>query len=182
MAAKRKPMCKKYGRLTVVSEAAIRRFNQASYWCQCECGNWVIALASSLRWGKTTSCGCGRAGKNNVNYKHGLYGSKTWGSHRAMLDRCYNPAAVSYGSHGALGVTVCRRWRARKGKGFLNFVADVGVRPPGMTLDRINPFGNYEPKNCKWADKFEQANNKRASEKNRIYLVSSFDDPDAVVF
>lgn len=74
-----------------------------------------------------------------------------------MLTRCTNTKQQSYAKYGAKGVKVCERWSV-----FENFLADMGERPEGMTLDRINPFGNYEPGNCRWASVAEQATNKRA--------------------
>lgn len=78
---------------------------------------------------------------------------KTW---IGMRKRCNTPGCSAYKHYGALGVLVCERWDI-----FDNFVADMGPRPAGLTLDRINPFGNYEPSNCRWATRAVQANNKR---------------------
>ncbi len=91
--------------------------------------------------------------------KHGLHGRKqkhplfkVWCE---MRYRCFNPNKHNYKYYGALGVTVCDRWMS-----FENFVADMGDRPKGATLDRIDYRGNYEPSNCRWADSKTQANNK----------------------
>lgn len=73
-----------------------------------------------------------------------------------MRQRCANPKAVSWKYYGALGVNVCDRWQT-----FANFLADMGEAPADRTLDRINPCGNYEPGNCRWATPKEQASNKR---------------------
>lgn len=74
-----------------------------------------------------------------------------------MIGRCYLSSNKSYVRYGAKGVTVCDRWR----ENFAHFVEDMGERPPGYTLDRIDPFGNYSPENCRWASKLTQSQNKR---------------------
>ncbi len=94
-------------------------------------------------------------GKNYLvggSVNHPLYG--TWGN---MHSRCKDLDNESY---GGAGVTVCKRWSGKKG--FLNFLSDMGDKPSKeYSIDRINPFGNYEPSNCKWSTPKEQANNKR---------------------
>lgn len=78
----------------------------------------------------------------------------TWSS---AIDRCHNPGSVSFKNYGGRGIAVCERWRCS----FDAFVADMGVRPDGTSLDRIDVNGGYSPNNCRWADKFVQARNKR---------------------
>jgi len=91
--------------------------------------------------------------REKSQHHHPLY--YTW---KQMRQRCTNPRNHTWPRYGALGVTVCERWSS-----FDNFAADMGERPDGMSLDRINPFGNYEPGNCRWATPVQQARNKRAS-------------------
>lgn len=94
------------------------------------------------------------------NYRHGMYGTSTYKSWSEMKQRCQNPKH----SRGIYNdVSYCERWSK-----FENFFADMGERPEGTTLDRINPYGNYEPNNCRWADIFTQENNKR---NNVRYLI-----------
>lgn len=174
MAGKRAPMKEKYGRLTVIAESGRNTWKALTYWCLCECGNHVFVAGIALRRGVAKSCGClhaeimrafaNKRGKDSPNFKHGHAGragraaSGTYNSRQAMLARCYNEKDVGYPRYGAKGVTVCDRWR----DSFANFLADMGERPEGKTLDRKNPFGNYTPENCKWSTRDEQANNKRS--------------------
>lgn len=91
-----------------------------------------------------------------ANKTHGMSRTPTWRSWSCMLTRCRNPCASDYQRYGGRGITVCDRWRS-----FENFFTDMGERPEGKTLDRINNNGNYEPGNCRWATPSEQSQNKR---------------------
>lgn len=152
----------KYGRFTIIEEVEphIQPNGKSNrqFRCSCSCGNERIIHLSSLRRGNSKSCGCylkeitSQLKKKHGGYKHYLY--KTF---NGMKERCMNPNNKFYKNYGARGIKVCERWL----ESFAHFLEDMGERPNGHTIDRINNDGNYEPSNCKWATKKEQQNNTR---------------------
>jgi hypothetical protein len=130
---------------------------------RCECGTERFVNALSVVRGLSKSCGCQRVDSaRQQRQKHGRSqdgsGSAylTWSN---MIRRCSKPYATGYEHYGGRGIRVCERW-----KSFENFLADMGERPDGMTLDRYpDTNGNYEPGNCRWSTKTEQAYNKRGT-------------------
>lgn len=144
-----------------------------SWVCKCDCGNEITALTSNLtRPNHTTSCGCYRwEAVTAANSTHGATltrgGQKRWPEYSVwneMRRRCHVETSGRYSYYGARGITVCDRWRfGEDGKsGFECFISDMGRRPAkGLSIDRINNDGNYEPDNCRWATQSEQTRNRR---------------------
>ena len=122
-----------------------------SLW-RCVCGNTKVLPTCRVRSGVVVSCGCFKP-KNIV---HGMKGTTTYSSWCAMKSRCCDPGSKDYVRWGAKGIRVCDRWMR-----FELFLEDMGVRPPGTSLDRYpNRHGNYEPGNCRWATSVQQQENK----------------------
>lgn len=94
--------------------------------------------------------------------KHGYYNTPVYNAWRNMKQRCFDANVPDFKNYGARGITVCERWRVS----FEAFLADMGDRPDGMTLDRIDVNGNYEPGNCRWATQATQVRNRRATRIN----------------
>ena len=151
----------KFGRLTAIAR---EDKNGRSAWrSRCECGKVVVVSGHALRRGLTKSCGCLRNERTSAaNTTHGQSGGgnsargKTYSIWASMKTRCLNPNCKDYPLYGGRGVTVCDAWLL-----FENFLADMGERPEGMTLDRIDPVGNYEPENCRWATLSDQSANRK---------------------
>lgn len=156
----------RYGLYTVIREVERhRKPNGAAVrmvLARCDCGTERQVRLSSLREGHTVSCGCFHRAQAKVtlpaaSVTHGQSKTRLYMVWTAMKARCHNPADKSFGRYGARGVRVCEEWRGS----FEAFAAHVGPRPDGMTLDRINPAGNYEPGNVRWATYTQQARNTR---------------------
>jgi hypothetical protein len=152
-------MGRRFERLLVVSKIRIR--GRVRWRCVCDCGGHKIVQKGHLISGDIKSCGCFRREQSWLhNQLHGHSGngkSPTYTSWYAMIRRCTNPNHDYYYLYGGRGINVCERWR----NSFIAFLADMGERPDGMTLDRVNSDGDYTPDNCRWANNSQQILNRR---------------------
>ena len=145
----------KYGRLTVV-ERAENRGNRTKCMCACECGGVAIVTGHELAAGHTGSCGCIKKERTaNLNKTHGMSGTSTYYSWQAMNRRCSDTGFDGYSRYGGVGISVCERW-----KSFDAFLQDMGEKPRGASIDRIDPLRGYSPDNCRWATHYEQGDTK----------------------
>ena len=156
----------RFGRLIVIAKNG-RKKRAITWECQCDCGRIVTVRGNHLRSGVSKSCGCLNTDLTRVratttllasHTKHGLSRTTEYRSWHAMLWRCYDQRAPSYRYYGGRGISVCAEWR----RSFEQFLRDMGSKPSVKhSIDRIDPSGNYDPANCRWATAKEQASNQR---------------------
>ncbi len=154
----------RFGRLVVLRYLYSQHGRRPVWLCHCDCGKQKELLGDYLNRGQTQSCGClqrelsRERGQKRIAHGHGRRNqqSPTYQSWYSMKQRCLNPKHGRYKDWGGRGIKVCGRWL-----NFENFLSDMGVRPAGKTIDRIDNDGDYGLDNCKWSTSKEQSNNRR---------------------
>lgn len=148
---------KSFGRLTVVGRSEAQRSSGALWLCACVCGGTAVADSLKLRSGHTTSCGCYRKEVlSKLTHGQSKAKTRTYRTWKEMRQRCMNPSNDKWKWYGGRGIKICATWNT-----FEAFWADMGDRPEGKTLDRIDSDGDYELANCRWATPAEQATTNR---------------------
>ena len=167
------PKGTKFGRFTVIAEAE-PKFERTTgkmirfFKVRCECGsNPVKVRLAYLRNGSTVSCGCfHRENQKNLHTKHGLFEHELYNIHKGMVRRCTNELSKDYSYYGGRGIKVCKDWLEPGGKGLQNFIKWNESLPEskrfkiGLSIERCNNDGDYEPDNCKWTTRAAQNKNK----------------------
>ncbi len=164
---------KKFGKWEVIKRMPNKPSGIAQWLCRCECGVEKIIDGGSLRRGQSGGCASCRCAQKTHGHTANGKRSRTFRSWEAMKARCHDPKNIGYARYGGRGIQVCDRWR----ESFQVFLEDMGARPIDMSIDRIDNDGNYEPANCRWASRIDQARNKR---RNRLITFRGKTEPLAV--
>lgn len=152
---------RKFSRLTVIKQAPHIKQRFVAWLCRCKCGRTTIVRSGSLTGGQTRSCGClirDTCIARSTTHGHNRRGKRTpvYNTWALMLDRCVNPKNARWCDYGGRGIRVCKRWLT-----FSNFLADMGERSTGMSIERKDVNGDYKKSNCRWVPMREQVFNRR---------------------
>jgi len=147
-----------FGNLKVIERVGSDNSGRSVWMYQCKCGALKTARGKDLRQGKITSCGCMK-GKSNIT--HGLSNTRIYQTWLGIRKRCGNPNAYEYENYGGRGIVVCDEWK-NNFISFYKWATENGYKE-NLTIDRVNNDGNYEPTNCRWADRITQQNNTRSN-------------------
>ena len=154
----------RHGRLVVLFRAENKvepsGATRAQWRCICDCGKGLTVTGHALAKGNTRSCGCLLRDTRKSEATHGMYRSAEYRIWKAMKQRCTNPSHGHYDRYGGRGITVCDAWME-----FDGFFRDMGNRPEGATLERVDNDKGYEPGNVIWASRLAQANNRITNSK-----------------
>ena len=150
-----------FGKLTVIEFAGRNTLKKILWRCRCECGGETTVPSGSLVTGNTSSCGC-----VVPNLKHGGHKNASYNTWRAMIRRCTVPTDKDYPRYGGRGVSVCQEWME-----YTRFVADMGEPVGDETLDRKNPYGDYNKENCRWAGVQTQNRNVRIRQNSKTGVI-----------
>ncbi|CAG4889562.1 hypothetical protein [Paraburkholderia gardini] len=150
----------RFGILTAIQSLGKR--NERGFWLfRCDCGNEIEKASKSVKESINPSCGC-RPRSSTHGLRDKFQGSTRrnaaeYESYKSAIRRCYSQKCASYARYGGRGIKMCEKWK----ESFLSFLADMGKRPPGTSLERLDNNKNYEPENCVWATAKQQTRNRR---------------------
>jgi hypothetical protein len=146
----------RFGKLLVIGKDTseqIGKRKRVKWVCLCDCGRYTSVSTDNLKYGNTTSCGCL---KLTCSVTHGLTGTPTYKVWDHIIQRCNNPNNKKYKDYGGRGITVCEEWLD-----FNNFVKDMGIKPDGLEIDRVDNSRGYYKDNCRWTTHIENNRNRR---------------------